>query len=190
MNSVFEGSNTYGAVYYETAIQVPEGMKAYVITGIDEEKGTVVTSDVDFIPAGIPVLLENEGEAKAIIHIPYTGSATAPTNNKLNYSNPLSPAKPSATDNWYVIYSNKFVKVTAGTEVRGGKCYLNLNGTPAGTRGFYTIGDGEGTTAIREVKGEKWDDAWFDLQGRRLPAKPTKPGLYLHNGKMVVLHSK
>ena len=190
LNSVFEGSNTYGAVYYETAIQVPEGMKAYVITGIDEEKGTVVTSDVDFIPAGIPVLLENEGEAKAIIHIPYTGSATAPTNNKLNYSNPLSPAKPSATDNWYVIYSNKFVKVTAGTEVRGGKCYLNLNGTPAGTRGFYTIGDGEGTTAIREVKGEKWDDAWFDLQGRRLPAKPTKPGLYLHNGKMVVLHSK
>ena len=191
LSSVFEGENTYGALYSETAIQVPEGMKAYVITGIDEEKGTVITSVVDFIPAGVPVLLENEGEAKAITHIPYTGSATAPTNNKLNYSNPNSPAKPSATDNWYVIYNNKFVKVTAGSEVRGGKCYLNLNGTTAGTRGFYNIGGGEGTTSLREVISEgvnskKWADGeWYTLQGQRV-VKPAK-GLYILNGKKVVV---
>ena len=193
LSSVFEGSNTYGALYSETAIQVPEGMSAYVITGIDEEKGTVITSPVDFIPANTPVLLEKGDKAIAITHVPYTGTATAPGNNKLKYSNPSSPAKPESTDNWYVIYNNKFVKVTAGTEVKGGKCYLNLNGTAAGTRGFYNIGDGEGTTAIREVKsgevkGEKLASGeWFDLQGRRLNAKPNKSGLYILNGRKVVI---
>ena len=53
--------------------------------------------------------------------------------------------------------------------------------------------EGDGTTALREVKsegvkGEKWGDGeWFTLQGRRLSAKPTNPGLYLHNGKKVVI---
>ena len=194
LNSVFEGENTFGGLYSETNIQVPEGMKAYIITGIDEEKGTVITSPVDFIPAGVPVMLENEGEAKAITHVPYTGSATAPTNNKLNYSNPNTPAKSSATDNWYVIYNNKFVKVTTGTEVRGGKCYLNLNGTSSsGTRSYYDIDGNDGTTGIREVKsegvkGEKLaDSAWHDLQGRKFTTKPTKPGLYILNGKKIVV---
>lgn len=194
LSSVFEGENTYGAIYSETAIQVPEGMTAYVITGIDEETGSVKTSDpLDFIPAKTAVLLEKGTDAIAITHVPYTGTATAPTNNKLNYSDPNSPAKPSTTDNWYVLYNNKFVKVTTNTEVKGGKCYLNLNGTAAGTRGFYNIGNGEGTTAIREVKngevkGEKWGNGeWFDLQGRRLNAKPNKSGLYILNGKKIVI---
>ena len=193
LNSVFEGENTFGGLYSETNIQVPEGMKAYVITGIDEEKGTVITSPVDFIPAGVPVMLENEGEAKAITHVPYTDPATVPTNNKLYYSNPNTPAKSSATDKWYVIYNNKFVKVTTGTEVRGGKCYLNLNGTSSsGTRGYYDIDGSDGTTGIREVKsegvkGEKWNDGeWYTLQGQRV-TKPTKPGLYILNGKKIVV---
>ena len=194
LSSVFEGENTYGAIYSETAIQVPEGMTAYVITGIDEETGSVKTSDpLDFIPAKTAVLLEKGTDAIAMTHVPYTGTATAPTNNKLNYSDPNSPAKPSTTDNWYVLYNNKFVKVTTNTEVKGGKCYLNLNGIAAGTRGFYNIGNGEGTTAIREVKNgevnsEKWGNGeWFDLQGRRLSAKPNKSGLYILNGKKIVI---
>ena len=193
LSSVFEGENTYGAIYSETAIQVPEGMTAYVITGIDEETGTVKTESVDFIPARTAILLKKGTDAIAMTHVPYTGTKTAPTNNKLNYSDPNSPAKPSTTDNWYVLYNNKFVKVTTNTEVKGGKCYLNLNGTAAGTRGFYNIGNGEGTTAIREVKngevkGENWADGeWFDLQGRRLSAKPNKSGLYILNGKKIVV---
>ena len=90
-------------------------------------------------------------------------------------------------------YNDMFVKATAGSIIDF-RCYLDLSVTTnAGTRGFYNIGDGEGTTAIKEVKsgevkGEKLADGeWFDLQGRRLNAKPNKSGLYILNGRKVVI---
>ena len=84
--------------------------------------------------------------------------------------------------------------MTTGTEVSGGKCYLNLNGTSSsGTRSYYDIDGSDGTTALREVKnegvkGEKWNDGeWYTLQGRKFTTKPTKPGLYILNGKKIVI---
>jgi hypothetical protein len=87
-----------------------------------------------------------------------------------------------------------YVKATAGSPIPSGKNYLDLSPTTnAGTRGFYNIlGEDDGSTGISEVKNggvnsEKWDDTWFDLQGRRLPAQPTKAGLYIHKDKKVVI---
>ena len=44
---------------------------------------------------------------------------------------------------------------------------------------------------INEVKSEelrvKNDGAWFDLSGRRLDGKPAKAGLYIYNGKKIVI---
>ena len=31
-------------------------------------------------------------------------------------------------------------------------------------------------------------EAWYDLSGRKLNAKPTQKGLYIHNGKKVMIH--
>jgi hypothetical protein len=39
-------------------------------------------------------------------------------------------------------------------------------------------------TAIRQVKSsEAVTDVWYDLQGRRLLSRPSRAGLYIHNGK-------
>jgi hypothetical protein len=32
------------------------------------------------------------------------------------------------------------------------------------------------------------DDSWYTLQGVRLPAMPTKPGLYIQNGVLVPIN--
>ncbi|MGN0028689.1 MAG: hypothetical protein ACI35Q_03035 [Marinilabiliaceae bacterium] len=29
--------------------------------------------------------------------------------------------------------------------------------------------------------------AWYDITGRRLQSKPTRPGVYIHNGKKTVV---
>ena len=192
LSSVFEGSNDYGGLYNDsdTPYALPEGTTAYLITGISEDGTSVTTEPINYIPAHTAILLQKGEGAKAITKVEYKGELTETTNNKFYYSDPNSPATAPTTRSWYVIYNNQFVKVTGGTQVKGGKCYLDL-GTTAGTRGFYNIGGGEGTTSLREVKtdgvnNEKWTDGeWYTLQGQRV-AKPAK-GLYILNGKKVVV---
>lgn len=59
--------------------------------------------------------------------------------------------------------------------------------------GFNITFDGEATTGIIETTTTNFtnftnaDDAWYSLDGRKLQGKPTKRGVYLNNGKKVVV---
>ena len=56
--------------------------------------------------------------------------------------------------------------------------------------GFYNMTD-DGPVGINEIKNEelrmKNDGGWFDLSGRKLNGTPTKAGLYILNGKKVLV---
>ncbi|MBR2778189.1 MAG: BspA family leucine-rich repeat surface protein [Prevotella sp.] len=58
-------------------------------------------------------------------------------------------------------------------------CYIPLT----------SIGGGDGdTTGIMEIENGKLNiESWYSLDGRRLNAKPTKKGVYIQNGKKVVV---
>jgi len=63
--------------------------------------------------------------------------------------------------------------------------------TPAYARKM-TFFDGEETTSLSEelrVKSEEFATAagWYDLQGRKLDGKPTAKGIYVNNGRKVVI---
>ena len=46
----------------------------------------------------------------------------------------------------------------------------------------------DGTTAIVEIKDKKVKKVtWYDLSGRRLQEKPANKGIYIVNGKKVVI---
>ena len=81
----------------------------------------------------------------------------------------------------YILYNGEYVRAT-GT-IPAGKCYLKLN-KPSGAR---ALAIGNGTTGIDRLDNTIWaTDNWFDLNGRRIE-KPTKKGLYIKNGKKVVV---
>lgn len=58
-------------------------------------------------------------------------------------------------------------------------CYIPLT----------SIGGGDGdTTGIMEIENGKLNiESWYSLDGRRLNAKPTKKGVYVNNGRKVVI---
>ena len=66
--------------------------------------------------------------------------------------------------------------------------YLDLSSVNP-SRGMYSIGDG--STGIRDlrIENEGLREEWYDMQGRRID-KPTQPGLYIKNGKKVVINNK
>jgi hypothetical protein len=54
------------------------------------------------------------------------------------------------------------------------------------------FGDGENVTGIVSIENGKWKmeneaDAWFSLDGRRLSGRPSAKGVYISNGKKVVI---
>ena len=99
----------------------------------------------------------------------------------------------------------QFVKARRRTVLRPFSCYLeysgSLTGTASATRGeaqeplpevidilWLKAGDAGSATGIKEVKSEKYGvEGWFSLDGRRLSGKPSQKGIYIHEGKKVVV---
>ena len=102
-----------------------------------------------------------------------------------------------------------FVKVASGAKIRPMCCYLLWNDTPnsANARSFTRgaaatdeelpqsitvrlVGSNGETTAIGTLDtktGEIDFSGWYDMSGHKLSGKPTKKGLYINNGKKVVI---
>ncbi|MDE5922769.1 MAG: hypothetical protein K2G79_04675, partial [Muribaculum sp.] len=49
------------------------------------------------------------------------------------------------------------------------------------------------TAAIGEIRRDQpegsYDTAWYTLQGHRLPAEPSAPGLYIHRGRKIIIRN-
>lgn len=168
------------ATYYngDEDLTLPDGITAYVITGISGN--TVTTTATGYLPHEVPILLEKTGNVGTTI-TGYTGSAGNFSSNLLKFADQTF----SSTGKEYILYMNEFVKATG--DIHGSRCYLDLSSVNP-SRGMYGIGDG--TTSIRELRMEnEGRDEWYDLQGRRIE-QPTKAGLYIKNGKKVIVNIK
>ena len=113
-----------------------------------------------------------------------------------------------ATDGVTDIAAGQFVRFASGAWIRPTRCYLIYNGTGtpgAGARNKRAAAGGElpdkitvrliglngTTTAIGTLDtktGElRFGDSWFSLDGTKLDGKPTKSGVYINNGKKIVV---
>ena len=60
-------------------------------------------------------------------------------------------------------------------------------------KGYVLNFGDEGTTGIRNIDNSAINnlqsdgDAWYDLSGRRLNGKPDRAGIYIHNGRRVMV---
>ena len=180
--SASNGYDTFAAG--EKALIVPSVLKAYTITDIN---GTgLKLEEVDIINPGMAVIVYNAKNVPSTLKI-----YTTPTTNeaKGGGANLLTVAKEN-TDvklgDAYILHNDVFYYCQAGT-IPTGHVYLP-NPEPAKTRGFYSL-NGDGTTAINPLYINKVEaqSSWYTLDGRQLPAAPTKKGLYIKDGKKVVV---
>ena len=186
----FTDGMTY-ATYCNTTgydLTVPEGLKAYAVTGTN---GDVVTlAEVGFLPKVdgtdyVALLLKREDTSAAVGLALVSAGGTRPTTNCLMYN--YTTADITTTGYEYVLYKEEFLKAT-GT-IPNGKCYLNLSDGAAPARASYGIshGEGIGTGIDNLVFHEDGTEKWYDLRGRRIE-KPTKAGLYIRNGEKIVVN--
>ena len=88
----------------------------------------------------------------------------------------------------YGLYQGKLMKVTMGT-IAAGKNVLQVAGGSGAPELSISIGD-ENTTGVQTLNVERGtlnDDSWYTIDGRKLMQAPAQKGLYIVNGKKVVI---
>lgn len=184
-NSVVTGEY-WSTFYHPTAgYQVDANTTTAYIATLNSEETALTLTEVEggFIPAGHAVILKSTTSSYDIDRAE-TGDAFDFTTNSL-----LGGGKVNPTYDVYTLAAKDgvvgFYKFT-GTSLNPYKAHLEC--APADSRDYYGLED-DGTTRIEpptiSPEGER-PDVWYDLNGRRIE-KPTRKGIYIHNGRKEVL---
>ena len=169
----FAEGQSFASYYSETEdLELPEGLVAYIVTGVNGS--TLTTQAVSYIPKNVAVLLELTDDAIV--------TNDDVTDNILRGTSEPTPVSDITGGSVYVLYNSEFVKAVSGI-IPAHRCYLVLDDT-AGAR--LTIGRGE-TDAVKTILVDATQDGWYDLNGRKLQDRPLKKGMYLQNGRKVVI---
>ena len=159
-----------------------EGLKAYIASGFNPESGEVLLSHVNLVPAKTGMLLI--GTKGQSYEVPITDT-------DFIYSNLFRGLLEDVeVTSGYVLDGNEFVAVDGTVTVKGGEAYLNV--VPAANARRLTIRFTDTEMLPSGIESVLTDetgkaDAWYTLQGIRLSNKPSKPGVYVHQGRKVVV---
>ena len=93
--------------------------------------------------------------------------------------------------NNYLYYPNGEEATTIGAC----RAYFPLNGIYGGTPDLsiksFVLNFGDGETSIQEIVNGKSSngksDEWYSVDGRKLEGKPTQKGIYIVNGKKMLI---
>ena len=103
-----------------------------------------------------------------------------------NMLEPVIVSKNYPATSYYVLKNGEFHKILANSsKMPAGKAVLRLPGV-SNVRILSIIGGDDDTTGIHNRQIIEAESKWFDLQGRRIE-RPMKAGLYINNGKKVVI---
>ena len=182
MNGLFSEGCTWATFVAEEDLAIPEGLEAYAVTGVT---ATAIEAEaIGYIPAGTAILLKRADTAKDS----YVGSAE--TGEKPEVESLLAG---SATEDVtmtaytdYVLYRDEFVLSAVGS-VKAGHAYLPAAETPLSGARQLRIST-SGATAIATATGDSVaGNDWYDLNGRRIDTAPTRKGMFIKNGKKVII---
>ena len=165
----------------------------YTITAVSGDKATA--TEVTTAPAGLPLLVKNNSadrEKTTVLLIPTT-DRTPDTGIEV-YAGFLGTleattilASDASTDR-YALNGHEFVWVKNPVSIAANKAWLEVpTGAAAGARALTIVFSDEttGVNEVIEVNGVT-DDTFYDLNGRKV-AVPNKKGIYIQNGKKVVI---
>lgn len=176
-------------------------------TGYDSESGTLSLyfKNATSIVAGVPYLVKWESAAN-ITNPVFTGvtvsnvsnNATS-TDGKVQFRGNYSPLELTGGDasNLYLGTNNKLYWPSKNRTMNAfrGYFHVDLGSGASQVRAFVLNLDGETATGISLIDNGQLTmdnyagaDEWYTLDGRKLNDKPTQKGIYIHNGKKVVVN--
>ena len=168
-------------------------MKAYIASGFDPSTGKLVLTQVDEVPAGTGLYLKG---AAGDYTVPVKATSMVLMNLLVGVTEDTEVSPTTATHTNFILANGKhgisFYTLSEAGIITAGKAYLSLPTSDVGAMagGFTMAFEDEETTGISEeviVNCEQSTGDWYTLDGRRLDKKPTQKGVYIVNGKKMVV---
>ena len=162
----------------------------YTISSVSTTDGTATLSDaIATAPSSTPLLVynSNTSEDKTFLLIPADAEpnlALTVAPEFIGTTEATTIAASTTTVNNYALNGKQFVWVKNAISIAANKAYLSISNSNART--INLVSDSE-ATGIRPIdNGQLTIDNWYDLSGRKV-ATPSKKGVYIQNGKKVVV---
>ena len=136
-----------------------------------------------------PILVKNNADTeKTILLIPTTEDVTEVTvyDGFKGTLEATQIAASTSTQANYVCTGKQFTWVKDAGTIAANRCWLELVSS-TGAPVLDIVFDGNATGIETTKFTDDANDAWYDLNGRRLQAKPTTKGVYILNGRKVVV---
>ena len=191
--------NSYGIMTYAYDAKLNfgsvTGLKAYAATGITGADLTM--TEISVASAGTGLMLKGDADAKYSVYVTDASADAALGSNML--VGLTSPTLVNVTDGEYTTFiladgsdGVNWYQLAEDYTLKANSAYLELKNDliPSGARGFGMIFDDGTSTAINLINSGAQNNEngmWYTLQGLRLDKKPTTKGVYIHNGKKVVI---
>lgn len=203
-------SQEYGSVNLPYNVLLPTGATAYAVSGTSVKPGrddntatlTQIASEGEVVAANTPMLIRRADANHTMFALNQSkGTAKSATSKNL-----LKGTNGTAIDNqtnYFVLgINNNTASANSGklgfwrstsSKIGNWRAYLDLSSSFSGStsaKGFVLLLDTTPTgisTVATERDGAKADTPWYTLDGRTLGGKPSQRGVYIHNGKKMVI---
>ena len=164
-----------------------EDAELYTIQSVSGDQA-VLSDKSDAMPSNTPMLVYNKSnETKVILLIPCAEPdmdiTVAPEFVGTLEATTIAASTDDQTN--YAFNGKAFVFVKNAIEIGANKAWLSINTGVPSARITLVFDDATGVGSIEN--GKLTIDNWYDLNGRKLDKMPTKKGVYLFNGKKVVV---
>ena len=195
------GDTEYAAVYRATSdLAKPADIDPYIVKKVNPSVGILTISPVGYLPEGVPVVLvaaSNITGFQATAKPDNVAEITAQTkNSNLLKVSPEEGVEVEARQ-IYLFNAGEFVLTLSGTLPKGyfyldNPNYHATGTTPGGSSRLQLIIEDDTETGIENsqlstLNSQLSTDTWYTLDGRKLNGKPTQKGLYIVNGKKVII---
>lgn len=166
-----------------------EAAELYTIQSVSGDQA-VLSDKSDAMPSNTPMLIfNNSDQAKTFLLIPANAEPNLQLTVAPEFQGTLTgttiAASTDAQTN-YAFNGKAFVFVKNAIEVGPNKAWLSISTGVPSARITLVFDEATGVNEVIGVK-EVNDGSWYDLNGRKLNGMPTKKGVYLFNGRKVVV---
>ena len=187
--------NTFAVPF---SADIPDGWTVKELTGATDDGSTLTLTfgDAASIEAGKPYLVE---VASAVANPTFNDVTVSSTPAPSVFDNVISfvptfglTELPSPKENILFLAAGNTLKHPSAESqnLKGFRAYFQLPGGANQVRAFR-MDFGDNVTGVEAVQGSRFkfqgSDAWYTLDGLKFSGKPSKRGLYINNGKKVVI---